>query len=252
MTSNVRDRQMTIRRTEDGLIDNTIPARDRAYLCKLLDECQSVGLIDSWCVSTHVEDEWNKDAWIGDDYFIYRPGSDGGDPLSVYRSDEGSYVLTDNDGVVAEGATVQEVTAQWAWVLDPDVKAAIDKRKSADREAAFAAQIAAQNAADEPPDLSEAWTPDERTALSQLWAVLRSRGVTLVEWTDDEGDPNVILVDRHGDTVYMITKASAGGYALSVNDRLDELHHLYSGDSIEDMVKATGLPVPRALAAAAE
>jgi hypothetical protein len=39
---------MTIRRTEDGLIDNTIPARDRAYLCKLLDECESVGLIEGW------------------------------------------------------------------------------------------------------------------------------------------------------------------------------------------------------------
>jgi hypothetical protein len=104
-------------------------------------------------LKTHVEDEWNKDAWIGDDFYIYRPGAVD-DPLSVIRNDEGEYALMDNNGVVAKGTTVQEVTKQWSWVLDPDVKAAIDKRKSADREVEIAAQIAAQHAADDPPDLS--------------------------------------------------------------------------------------------------
>jgi hypothetical protein len=111
------------------------------------------------------------------------------------------------------------------------------------------------------PDLS-AWTAEEQTELHRLWAVLRPWGTSMTTWTDDEGDHFVNFDDRHDGALYTVMKASFPSrvysdrvgiaYTFDVFDRSDNMHVLYSGDSIKDAVEAGGsLRVAPCMAAAA-
>ena len=89
------------------MIDNTMPALDRAYLCAKGREAVDAGRVARVELDTRVEDEGTKDAYIGDWFSITLPGDpDSVASLTVFR--DGKYQLS-VDGVIAEAETVEDI-----------------------------------------------------------------------------------------------------------------------------------------------